>query len=184
MRYLRDLKDRVLHRPGKPENAQSQPNQTDVHADRTPVARTLAHASQSSIAQSQFEKPFSPQDLWQVAFDQLDKKEQEILLQENGSAPTNQNGGNHSRTTDLIDEVIRETKEQYEEYMLGGIKIRRSTGEEIDLRKVSRKIIDAALSFKEVISAAVACDPTGHAASAWAVVSLGLTVSYVNQYIG
>lgn len=183
MPSFRGFKDRVLHRPKKPKNAESQLSQPDAHADRTPVARTLAHASQSSTAQSQAENRLLPEDLWQAAFDQLDKKERLILQQGNTSALTNQNGENHSGTTGLVNEVIEKTKEQYEEYLRGGIKIKNSTGEDIDLRKVSRNIIDAALSFKEIISAVVSFDPTGHAASAWAVVSLGLTVSHVNQYI-
>ncbi|KAJ5850105.1 hypothetical protein N7455_009961 [Penicillium solitum] len=177
MLSFRGFKDRVLHRPKKPKNAKAQLGQPDVHADHTPVARTLAHASQSSTAQSQAENRLLPEDLWQAAFDQLDKKVRVILQQGNISALTNQNGENHPGTTDLVNEVIQKTKEQYEEYLRGGIKIKRSTGEEIDLRKVSGKIIDAALSFKEIISAVVSFDPTGHAASAWAVVSLGLTMT-------
>ncbi|KAJ9488439.1 hypothetical protein VN97_g4841 [Penicillium thymicola] len=177
MTSFRDFKDRVLHRPRKPKNAELQPSQPDVHVGRTPVARTPAHASQSSTAQSQIENPTLLEDLWKAAFDQLDEKERVILQQGNISALTNRNGENHSRTTDLVNEVIQKTKEQYEEFLRGGIKIKRSTGEDIDLRKVSRKIIDAALSFKEIVSAVVSFDPTGHAASAWAVVSLGLTMT-------
>lgn len=65
----------------------------------------------------------------------------------------------------------------YKEYQeKGRIRIRKSTGEDVNIRKVSQRIIDATLSFKEVISAGVACDPAGHAASAWAILSLGLTV--------
>ncbi|KAJ5719714.1 hypothetical protein N7493_007292 [Penicillium malachiteum] len=52
---------------------------------------------------------------------------------------------------------------------------------EIDQGKSSikepvQKIIQAALGFQDLIQAATAFDPTGHANSVWAVVSLGLTV--------
>jgi hypothetical protein len=154
-----------------------------MHADRPSVAPVSAStsASQTSVAQSQSEDSRSPKDLWQSAFDQLDQNEQDVLLQRNISTTSNKDDENHLRTTRLINEVIKLTKERYEEYQQGGIKIRRLTGEDIDLRKMSRKIIDAALSFKDIINAGVAFDPTGHAASAWAVVSLGLTVSLENN---
>jgi hypothetical protein len=77
----------------------------------------------------------------------------------------------------VIDEVIRITEERYEKHQQRGIIIQRSTGE-INLRHLSRKIINAALSFKDIMSAVVTFDPTNHAASAWAVVSLALTVSH------
>jgi hypothetical protein len=76
----------------------------------------------------------------------------------------------------VIDGVIQITEEQYQQYQQGGIRIRRSTGEDVDLRKLSGKIIHAALSFKDVVSTVVTFDPTHHAACAWAVISLGLTV--------
>ncbi|OGM42784.1 NACHT and WD40 domain protein [Aspergillus bombycis] len=119
-----------------------------------------------------------PQDLWQSAYDQLDRKEQltlstcELIPSEIRS---NLNG--RSPTEAIIEGVIHRTKQQYEEYQNGSLKIRRSTGEDIDLRQLSRNIIDAALSFKDVVSAVVAYDPTQYAASAWAVVSLGLTMT-------
>jgi hypothetical protein len=66
----------------------------------------------------------------------------------------------------------------YKEYQQAGITIKWSTGEDVDLRKLSRKILNAALSFKDIVSTVVAFDPTHHAASAWAVVSLGLTMGF------
>lgn len=49
----------------------------------------------------------------------------------------------------------------------------------LNIRDFSRTIINAALSFEKIISVAVAFDPTGHAASAWAIISLSLTVSHI-----
>jgi hypothetical protein len=79
---------------------------------------------------------------------------------------------NRSQTEALIGEVIHLTKEQYKEYQQN---VNRK------LRTSSRKIINAALSFKDIISAVATFDPTQHAASAWAVVSLGLTVCYISN---
>ncbi|GMG33131.1 unnamed protein product [Aspergillus oryzae var. brunneus] len=164
----RDVKSRLRHRPKTP-----QPSKTGIHADPTSLPSAAPAITQHSINQAQ--------DLWQSAFDQLDRKEQQILstlkyvpIQEGNGGEQNGN----SPTEAIIEKVIQGTKQQYEGYQNGGIKIRRSTGEDIDLRKLSRNIIDAALSFKDIVSAVVAFDPSCYAASAWTVVSLGLTVSY------
>ncbi|GAB1204280.1 hypothetical protein APSETT445_002930 [Aspergillus pseudonomiae] len=122
---------------------------------------------------NQVQEPPHPQDLWQSAFDQLGRKEQQALSTSElipAQIRSNQNG--HSPTEAIIEGVIQKTKQQYEECQNGALKIRRSTGEDINLRELSRNIIDAALSFKDIISAVVAYDPTQYAASAWAVVSL------------
>ncbi|KAB8237945.1 uncharacterized protein BDW43DRAFT_321130 [Aspergillus alliaceus] len=42
---------------------------------------------------------------------------------------------------------------------------------------IGEKLINAALSFKDIISAVATFDPTQHAASAWIIVSLGLTMT-------
>jgi hypothetical protein len=78
--------------------------------------------------------------------------------------------GKHSHTNDLIDEVIWLTEEQY-----------RQNQQKADKKLMAscHKIINAALSFNDIISAVAAFDPTQHAASAWAIVSLGLTVCNV-----
>lgn len=118
------------------------------------------------------------EDLWKSAYDELKPEEQVILSTVQVSAES-ESEESFSQAGHIVDGVIQITENQYKEYQQGGIKIHRSTGEVIDIRRVSRKILDAALSFKDVITAVVAFDPTHHAASAWAVVSLGLTVSHV-----
>ncbi|KAL4862351.1 hypothetical protein BDV12DRAFT_203139 [Aspergillus spectabilis] len=76
--------------------------------------------------------------------------------------------GTHSQTNALISDVIRLTEEQYEKHQ------QKANGK---FRASCQKIINAALSFKDIISAVAAFDPTQHAASAWTIVSLGLTVT-------
>ncbi|KZN90042.1 Vegetative incompatibility protein HET-E-1 [Penicillium chrysogenum] len=108
-------------------------------------------------------------------YGQLDPEERDILSRVQVTAPPGNNEKNRSKTEAIIDEVIQIIEDYSKEYRQAGITIKWSTGEDVDLRKLSRKILNAALSFKDIVSTVVAFDPTHHAASAWAVVSLGLT---------
>ncbi|KAF7171101.1 hypothetical protein CNMCM6106_005561 [Aspergillus hiratsukae] len=105
-------------------------------------------------------------NLWQTAYEQLDKKERNILSAKQLPADL-KDKGNHFQPDILIGEVIRLTEEQYQKYQQ----------KEGKLRESSQKIINAALSFKDIIGAVAAADPTQHAASAWTIVSLGLTIT-------
>lgn len=180
MHHLKELfnrrkerKGRGPNRPKKAQSANHPPHQHETKADRTSGDSVLEPAYQPSIAKAEG----SPQqDLWQSAYDQLDPKEQCVLSKTPVPARPGSDEEKNSQTKAIIGEVIQTTTEQYEKYQEGGLKIRRSTGDDIDLRKLSHKIVNSALSFKEVINTVVGFDPTHHAASAWAVVSLGLTV--------
>ncbi|KAE8131510.1 hypothetical protein BDV38DRAFT_288620 [Aspergillus pseudotamarii] len=165
--WRRNWKSRFLHRPNT-----SEPEKTGIEGG--PTSQTSA-SSRDSINQAQ--DTLHLHDLWQSAYDQLDQKEQQILSTLAISTHLESKKNGCSQTELMVEKVIERTKQQYESYQNGGLKIRRSTGEYIDLRTLSRNIIDAALSFKDIISAVVAYDPTHHAASAWAVVSLGLTIA-------
>ncbi|KAI2885980.1 hypothetical protein CBS13152_7275 [Aspergillus niger] len=156
-----------LHRDGGSQNIAPPPHQANHCNDDSPASE-LASAPCASECQARPRKPPPSQDLWKSAFDLLSREEQNAL--QTSLVP--------SSTTDALNDVIETTKEKYEIYQeKGGIRIRKSTGEEINIRKIFKRIINATLSFKEVISAGVACDPTGHAASVWAIVSLGLTMA-------
>ncbi|KAJ5301596.1 hypothetical protein N7508_006459 [Penicillium antarcticum] len=163
MGYLRELKDRALFKLEKPRHATVRRDQTQAHPDRIYVTQELTSTDQTNKDQSHPKDSSSPQDLWQCAFIQLDEKDQSILSKH---YPASINRGeSRSRVIDMVDWAIRTTEDNYTKYQeRGGIKIRRSTGEDIDLRKLAGKIIDAALTFKDVINKGVACDPTGHAA--------------------
>lgn len=161
-----------LHRDGGSQNTAPPPHQADHCTNHSPASE-YASAPCASECQSQSRNPPPSQDLWKSAFDLLSREEQNALRTSLVS----------SSTTDALNNVIETTKEKYEIYQeKGGIRIRKSTGEEISIRKISKKIINATISFQEVISAGVACDPTGHAASAWAIVSLGLTVCVIGCF--
>ena len=125
----------------------------------------------STIRTTQSIEPFKPQDLWQIAYDQLGEEKQRILATVKVTAnPIDKE--NQTRTEDLIGEVIYLIKEQCEKYH------QNINGK---IRTCSRNILNAALSFKDIVGAAATFDPTQHAASAWAIVSLGLTVCYISR---
>ncbi|KAE8393573.1 hypothetical protein BDV23DRAFT_180628 [Aspergillus alliaceus] len=108
-----------------------------------------------------------PVDLWQTAYHQLDERQQRILPTVHIHADVGDKE-NQCRTTVLIGEVIRVTEEQYEKYRQKA---------DSTLRESSREVINAAISFKDIISAVGASDLTQHTAAAWRIVSLGLTVA-------
>ncbi|KAI9035476.1 NACHT and WD40 domain protein [Aspergillus affinis] len=107
------------------------PHQTDncVHH---PSVSECASAALAGESQSQPQNPSSPQDLWKSAFDQLLAEEKKALRTSVVSS-----------TTDAINNVIETTKEKYEEYQeKGGIRIRKSTGEEVNIRKMAKNHYD------------------------------------------
>ncbi|CAG8910002.1 unnamed protein product [Penicillium egyptiacum] len=170
--WWREKRQHAFHRPKSPH-----PLQTESKAGQTPVNPApvpTAPVKQRDVVDSQ--GPSMHHDLWKSAYDQLYPEERDILSKERVTAQRGNNEKN-SHTVAVIDGVIQITKEQYKEYQQGGIKIQRSTGEDIDVRKLSRKILNAALSFKDIVNTVVSFDPTHHAASAWAVISLGLSMT-------
>lgn len=127
--------------------------------------------SQSTIRTIQSAESSRPLDLWKTAYGQLDKKDRKILSEVQVTASSIRQ---EDQPRDLIEEVIYLTTEQYKQYQ------QKATGK---LRISSRKIINAALSFKDIIGAVAIFDPTQHAASAWVIVSLGLTVYNIHQQV-
>lgn len=158
------------------QHSSSEPHHLDSQTLVVPASLPITAATPPDTFDTQ--DTSLSEDLWKSAYDELKPEEQVILSTVQVSAES-ESEESFSQAGHIINGVIQITENQYKEYQQGGIKIHRSTGEVIDIRRVSRKILDAALSFKDVITAVVAFDPTHHAASAWAVVSLGLTVSHV-----
>ncbi|GAQ39412.1 hypothetical protein ANI_1_1768064 [Aspergillus niger] len=105
----------------------------------------------------------SPKDLWQVAFDSLDPKHKHWLPEE-------------KTPIKIIREVIGETKSKYTEYKKKELTIRRHNGGEIKVREIAQNILASALNAQQIITAVASFDPSGHASSAWTIVSLGLTM--------
>lgn len=172
----KERKGRGPDRPKKAHSANHLLHQHKIQADDC-VSRSSVSISAHKPNITKIEGSPLPPDLWKSAYDKLDQKERDILSKVPVLAQPEIDEEKNHKTKAIIDTVVETTKEQYEKYQEGGLKIRRSTGNDIDMRKLSHKIINAAFTFKEIISSIVAFDPTHHAASAWAVVSLGLTVS-------
>ncbi|KAL3428820.1 hypothetical protein BDV09DRAFT_203834 [Aspergillus tetrazonus] len=171
--WLKEKGRHALHRPKSP-----QPLQPEGQARQTPgdfATNPAAPAKQDGAVDSQ--GPSIPHDLWKSAYDQLDPEERGILSKIKPTYQSETDGRDRSQTVSVIDGVIQTTEEQYKRYQQGGIKIQKSTREDIDIRELSRKIINAALSFKDIVNTAVSFDPTHYAASAWAVISLGLSMT-------
>ncbi|RDK47140.1 WD40 repeat-like protein [Aspergillus phoenicis ATCC 13157] len=91
-------------------------------------------------------------NLWQEAYDALDEKQRQYInpAKEHEQSSDNDENADTSPVCKTLDGVVQTVKAQYE------IRI-----------------------CKEIISAIVAFDPTGHASSVWTVVSLGLTSSAI-----
>ncbi|KAE8377408.1 hypothetical protein BDV26DRAFT_293253 [Aspergillus bertholletiae] len=104
-------------------------------------------------------------DLWKEAFDSLDEDRQKLVSQ-----------GQAGSTTDAINGVIDQTRGKYTEWQKNGPKVKRKDGDEINVRDVTERILNAALQAKDLIANITAFDPTGKASAAWTVVSLGLTM--------
>ena len=93
-------------------------------------------------------------DLWKEAHEKLSQHKQDLL-----SKIEKVEGSK------VVKQVVQQAVKKYAEHEKGPWK----TAFESSLKSI--------LDFKEVISSAVSCDPTGHAAAAWTVVSLGLQMT-------
>ncbi|KAL4985441.1 NACHT and WD40 domain protein [Aspergillus falconensis] len=160
-----------FHRRKRPGNAHPQTEVEEAEEGGTVHSALRAPRSESSAQPNQSTQSSTPDDLWSAAYDQLSEEERKVLSTvQNSTTPTDPQ--NPPQTTLLVSEVIHLTEKQYENFQ------KRAYGR---LRESAHKIINAALSFKDIIGAVAASDPTHHAASAWAIVSLGLTISQ-NHY--
>ncbi|KAK5797619.1 hypothetical protein VI817_003910 [Penicillium citrinum] len=153
-----------FHRSKEIGRAEIQINQAEDQKDTPNIAKPPTY-SQPAIQPLQSLETFQPKDLWQTAYDQLDEKEQPVFLHTQYS-PDSKDKKAGLRMQ--IEEIIQVTERKYEAYQQKSDKT---------LREASRKIIDALLSYREIISTVAGLDPTQHAASAWAIVSLGLKIT-------
>ncbi|KAH8425539.1 ATP-binding protein [Aspergillus melleus] len=104
--------------------------------------------------------------LSQMAYDELtesDPNSVATLFPATGIKPQD---ASDARTKEILDEVVKATEAQY-----------RERGIKDGIRATVHKILNSALSFQDVVSNIAKFDPTGYASSAWAIVSLGLTMA-------
>ena len=105
----------------------------------------------ASIAQEKSASSEKP-DLWKEAFDGLNEEQKKLVTQGQSQAGS---------TTDAINGVIDHTKEKYTEWQKSGLKVKRKNGEDIDVRAVTEKVLNAALQAQSLIANIAAFDPTG-----------------------
>ncbi|KAL4861478.1 hypothetical protein BDV12DRAFT_203968 [Aspergillus spectabilis] len=103
---------------------------------------------------------------WQVAYDELTESEQDTLATLLPAMTTEPQDAGRARTREILDQVVKATETQYKE-----------NPRKDDSRATAHKILNCVLSFQTVVDNAVKFDPTGYASSAWAIVSLGLTMA-------
>ncbi|PYI03229.1 WD40 repeat-like protein [Aspergillus sclerotiicarbonarius CBS 121057] len=118
----------------------------------------------------------SRRDLWQVAYQELGPTDREILARTQRIA---QSKGHHGKVLHIVDDVIEATKRQYEDYRKGGLKIKQGADkEDINLRDIAHKILNATLSFRAIVDVFVSGDQSLVASSAWGIILLGMTIAH------
>ena len=105
-------------------------------------------------------------NLWQEAFAKLDDVQRDLL-----------SNIEESQGPDVVQSVADETVKQYHQSHQGGGKMSRDKDKtNVNLRAAAEKVLLSVLRSKRLIDAGVAFDPTGHASSAWTIISLGLQI--------
>ncbi|CAK41750.1 uncharacterized protein An13g03540 [Aspergillus niger] len=105
-------------------------------------------------------------DFWQMAYEALTESDPNSIAVLFPLTGTKSQDTGNARTREKLDEVVEATKAQYKE------KQRKDS-----IQTTANKILNSVLSFQDVIDNIVKFDPTGYASSAWAIVSLGLTMA-------
>ncbi|OJJ65577.1 hypothetical protein ASPBRDRAFT_201704 [Aspergillus brasiliensis CBS 101740] len=114
---------------------------------------------------------FQPSDhntkgFWQMAYDELTESDQNSIAVLFPLTGTKSQDAGNARTREILDEVVKATEAQY-----------REKGGKDGIRATAHKILNSVLSFQDIVSNIAKFDPTGYASSAWAIVSLGLTMA-------
>jgi hypothetical protein len=102
---------------------------------------------------------------WQTAYDVLTESDRNTLTTLLPAITTELQDAGRSRAKDILGQAVKMTEMQYQESQ------RRN-----NIWAMAYKILNCALSFQDVVDNTVKFDLTGYALSAWAIVSLGLTV--------
>jgi hypothetical protein len=141
---------------------------SDTPGTRTSELTTTLGANRGGVkpeADNSKTDDYDAKDHWKTAYDALSESDRNTLATLLPAMTTEPQDAGRARTREILDQVVKATETQYKE----------------DPRKdviwaTAHKILNSALSFQDVINNAVRFDPTGYASSAWAIVSLGLTV--------
>jgi hypothetical protein len=99
-------------------------------------------------------RQLSTENLWEAAYSQLDHDEKVRLTQTLA--------GNERSLQNILQDMTDSAREK--------------STEMCQTQKLASSILGAVLSVQKLVGALAACDPTGHAACAWSIVSVGLQV--------
>ncbi|KAJ5626764.1 hypothetical protein N7528_004191 [Penicillium herquei] len=147
----------------KPDtNVKSDPSSTDV-----PQAKQSVPQEEQGVTQEK-QKP-GRRDLWKEAYEDLDPDDKKYV------PASGSRRASDSTSRAAINGVIEDTKARYTEWKNGGLRIGGNNGG-INIRDYTERIVNAALKASDLISMFVSFDPTGHASSAWTVISFGMSV--------
>ncbi len=148
------------------------PTQSPESQQTIALSRTASSNPPDAAPAVAQQGPLPPEarNLWQEAFTKLDEDKKVLLSKiELPQGPK------------TVEQIAEQAKQSYLEHEKRGWKVSRANGKsDINLRATFRKAISSILEFKELVSAGIAFDPTGHAATAWTIVSLGLQMSQNN----
>ncbi|KAL4935443.1 hypothetical protein BDV06DRAFT_217427 [Aspergillus oleicola] len=143
-------------RPTAPDSSTSK-----VTAD--PDANTARVNPENDISKTD---DHDAKDFWRMAYDKLTERDRNTLATLLPAMTAEPQDAGCSRTKEILNQVVETTETQYREK-------ERKDG----IRAKAHRILNSALSFQDVISNTVKFDPTGYASSAWAIVSLALTMA-------
>ena len=101
--------------------------------------------------------------LWDEAFARLDQKKKDLF-----SNITEPQG------PEVMDEIEEQIKALYRDHQVRESRINRVESKSDIMLAAAKKILSSVLWFKNLVDGIVACDPSGHASTAWAIISLGL----------
>jgi hypothetical protein len=141
----------------------------------TPALITPPSANSGSAkreAENSKTDDYNARDHWQAAYDALSESDRNTLTTTLPVMTTEPQDAGRARTREILDEVVKTTETQYKE-----------DPRKDNTRETAHKILNCVLSFQDVVNNMVKFDPTGYASSAWAIVSLGLTVGHLTEEI-
>ncbi|KAJ5697656.1 hypothetical protein N7488_011340 [Penicillium malachiteum] len=154
-----------------------EPSDQDDHSDKDDLRNQRTRQGTQSVEDSSIDHRASTSvtkpDLWQRAFDKLEPQKQQliqsILIPESTDSIDSSDANIDPSVVNrlkALNGVIETVKTQYQ-----------IDQQKSKIKEPTQKIIKSVLSFQDLIQAAMAFDPTGHATSVWAIVSLGLTMT-------
>lgn len=154
--------------PTEPDGQRDEESATDEddEEDNSPVASPLP----SSTAK--------PRDLWNEAWEALDKQVKDLLKPLSKPDATGVMYQDKRLEAKQMDNIMNNAQRKLEDYRKQWDEHAKNQDAQPGISSVSN-LVTSILTVKELIDAGVKFDPTGYSSSAWAVVSFGLTVSNI-----